>query len=58
MNRDFLIVLSVIAATVLIVIATSTSFGARPLRLYDYGPPLGTGLVTLLAMLFEAKRKK
>ncbi|MBB5398544.1 hypothetical protein OKW50_005484 [Paraburkholderia youngii] len=58
MNKDFLVVFSIIAVVVLIVISTSTIFFARHLRFYDYGPPLGAGLVTLAAMLRAAAMKR
>ncbi|MFP4893771.1 hypothetical protein [Paraburkholderia sp. EG304] len=58
MNKDFLVVFSIIAVVVLIVISTSTIFFARHLRLYDYGPPLGAGLITLAAMLRAAAMKR
>ncbi|MBB5420903.1 hypothetical protein QF000_004058 [Paraburkholderia atlantica] len=58
MNKDFLVVFSIIAAVVLIVISTSTIFFARHLRFYDYGPPLGAGLITLAAMLRAAMTKR
>ncbi|MGF6972970.1 hypothetical protein QFZ94_001397 [Paraburkholderia sp. JPY465] len=58
MNKNFLVVFSIIAVVVLIVISTSTIFFARHLRLYDYGPPLGAGLITLAAMLRAAAMKR
>ena len=46
-------VFAVVAVVTLIVISTSTIFFVRHLRLYDYGPPLGAGIITL-AMMFRA----
>ncbi|MGE0113323.1 MAG: hypothetical protein AB7T07_00340 [Steroidobacteraceae bacterium] len=58
MKKDFAIVISVILATVLVVIVTSTGFGARHLRLYDYGPPLGAGVITLIVMFLDSKKRQ
>lgn len=55
--RDLVFVVAVIVATILIVMAASTSFGARPLRIYDYGPPLAAGVVAVVALLRDASRK-
>lgn len=57
MIRDLVFVVAVIVATILIVMAASTSFGARPLRIYDYGPPLAAGVVAVVALLRDASRK-
>ncbi len=55
--KNFVIVVAVIVTTILIVMVASTSFGARPLRIYDYGPPLAAGLVAVIALLLDARRK-
>jgi hypothetical protein len=52
-KRDFIVVFMVVVAVTLIVISTSTIFFVRHLRLYDYGPPLGAGII-VLAMMFRA----
>lgn len=53
MKKDFIVVFAVVVAVTLIVISTSTIFFVRHLRLYDYGPPLGAGIITL-AMIIRA----
>lgn len=58
MKRDFIIVAAVVLAVTLLVIVTSTIFFARHLRLYDYGPPLFAGLVTLATMTVAALSKR
>ncbi len=57
MIKELAIVVAVVAITILIVIAASTSFGARALRLYDYGPPLAAGVVAVIALLRDARKK-
>ncbi|WP_354684220.1 hypothetical protein [Cupriavidus necator] len=57
MIKDLVIVVAVIVTAIVIVMAASTSFGARPLRIYDYGPPLAAGVVAVVALLRDARRK-
>jgi hypothetical protein len=57
MIKDLAIVVAVVLVMILVVIATSTSFGARPLRLYDYGPPLAAGVLAVIALLLDARKK-
>ncbi|MBB5445456.1 MULTISPECIES: hypothetical protein [unclassified Paraburkholderia] len=54
MKKDFMVVFAVVVAVTLIVIFTSTIFFSRHLRLYDYGPPLGAGIITLAMMIRSA----
>ncbi|WP_168788917.1 hypothetical protein [Paraburkholderia aromaticivorans] len=54
MKKDFIVVFAVVVAVTLIVISTSTIFFVRHLRLYDYGPPLGAGIITLAMMIRAA----
>ena len=48
----FLIIAVAVVWTV-VVIGFSTSMGSRPLRIYDWGPPVGALLLTLIAMLID-----
>lgn len=50
-SRDFAIVLVVALIWTLIVIAFSTTMGARPLRIYDWGPPVFACLITCIFMV-------
>lgn len=56
-KKDFLIVLAAVAVVLVIVILSSTTFFARPLRLYDYGPPLAAGIVTLAVMIRDSLKR-
>ncbi|MGF6855500.1 hypothetical protein [Paraburkholderia sp. CI3] len=58
MKKDFIVVFAVVVAVTLIVISTSTIFFSRHLRLYDYGPPLGAGIITLAMMIRAALSKR
>ena len=49
--KDFLILIGVAIAWTLVVMAFSTSMGTRPLRIYDWGPPVFAAALTLLFML-------
>jgi len=40
----------------LVVIGFSTSMGERPLRMYDWGPPFFSWLVTVAWMLYERRK--
>lgn len=51
------ILVAVTLVWTLIVIAFSTTMGARPLRLYDWGPPVGACLLTLVFMLRDKHRQ-
>lgn len=55
-GRDAAIVIAVALAWTGVVIAFSTSMGARPLRLYDWGPPVFACVATLLCMLRDRGR--
>ncbi|NSX14698.1 hypothetical protein HTY52_11510 [Cupriavidus taiwanensis] len=57
MIKELAIVVAVVAMTILLVIVASTSFGVRPLRLYDYGPPLAAGVVAVIALLLDARKE-
>lgn len=49
-TRDVALVIVIAILWTLVVIAFSTTMGARPLRIYDWGPPVFAGLVTLCCM--------
>lgn len=48
---------AVVLVWTLVVIGFSTSLGERPLRMYDWGPPTFAGLITLVVMMLDARRK-
>lgn len=52
-RRDFAVVIAVAVVWTVVVIGFSTSMGARPLRIYDWGPPIFACLLTLLCMMKE-----
>ncbi len=54
--KHFAILLGVTAVWTLIVIGFSTTLGARPLRLYDWGPPVGACLLTIAFMIRDASK--
>lgn len=45
--RDIAIVIGAAVAWTLVVVAFSTSMGERPLRMYDWGPPVFACIITL-----------
>lgn len=49
--KDALVVIATASIWTLVVIAFSTTMGSRPLRIYDWGPPVFACLLTLLVML-------
>jgi hypothetical protein len=49
--KNAVIVIATACIWTLIVIAFSTTMGSRPLRIYDWGPPVFACLLTLLVML-------
>ncbi|WP_312551571.1 hypothetical protein [Massilia sp.] len=49
--KDFLILIGVVIVWTVVVMALSTSMGTRPLRIYDWGPPVFAAALTLLFML-------
>lgn len=51
--KDVAIVVIVALIWTLIVIAFSTTMGSRPLRIYDWGPPVFACLITLAVMVKE-----
>lgn len=50
-GKDVAIVVSVALVWTLVVIAFSTTMGTRPLRIYDWGPPVFACVLTLVFML-------
>lgn len=50
-RRDVLIVVATAVAWTLVVTAFSTTMGSRPLRIYDWGPPVFACILTLLVMV-------
>lgn len=49
--KHFATLLGVTAIWTLTVIGFSTTMGERPLRIYDWGPPVGACLLTLVFMI-------
>ncbi len=56
-RKDVWLLLCVSLAWTLVVIGFSTTLGSRPLRIYDWGPPVGALLITLVAMGMERRRR-
>ena len=48
--RDFVVLVFVSLVWTLVVIGFSTTMGSRPLRMYDWGPPVGALILSLAAM--------
>lgn len=51
--RDYVILFGISIFWTLVVIGFSTSMGSRPLRIYDWGPPIGALLLTLIFMFLD-----
>lgn len=49
--KDFIVVIAVALVWTLTVVAFSTTMGARPLRIYDWGPPVLACVITVLVMI-------
>ncbi|WP_026355065.1 hypothetical protein [Massilia niastensis] len=47
----FALVISVALIWTLVVVAFSTTMGSRPLRIYDWGPPVFACVMTLVFMI-------
>lgn len=54
--RDFWVLLAVSVAWTLVVIAFSTTLGSRPLRIYDWGPPVAALVLAVVVMFLERSR--
>ncbi|MPN57110.1 hypothetical protein SDC9_204804 [bioreactor metagenome] len=54
--KDFILLAFVSLLWTVVVIAFSTTMGSRPLRIYDWGPPVGALLLTLGWMFFDRSR--
>ena len=54
-RRDVIVVVAAAAIWTLVVVAFSTTMGSRPLRIYDWGPPVFACILTLLVMLKEGR---
>jgi hypothetical protein len=57
-GKHFVLIAAVAIVWTLVVIGFSTSMGARPLRIYDWGPPAFAGLITLVVMFLKKKRRE
>lgn len=49
--KDFVLLIGVALAWTLVVMAFSTTMGSRPLRIYDWGPPVAAAVLTLVFMV-------
>lgn len=56
--RDLWVLLGVSLAWTLVVIAFSTTLGSRPLRIYDWGPPVGALVLAVVVMGLERSRSQ
>ena len=54
-RRDVIVVVAAAAIWTLVVVAFSTTMGSRPLRIYDWGPPVFACILTLLVMMKERR---
>jgi hypothetical protein len=54
-RRDVIVVVAAAAIWTLVVVAFSTTMGSRPLRIYDWGPPVFACILTLLVMMKEGR---
>ncbi|MEX5746238.1 hypothetical protein [Massilia sp. X63] len=50
-TKDFVAVIATALAWTLVVMAFSTTMGSRPLRIYDWGPPVFACILTLAFMV-------
>ena len=53
--RDVTIMVAVALCWTLVVVGFSTSMGTRPLRIYDWGPPVFACLITCIFMLKDKR---
>lgn len=56
--RHAVAVAVVAAIWTLVVMAFSTTMGERPLRIYDWGPPVFAAVMTLCAMAWERRASR
>lgn len=56
-GKHFVLIAVVAIVWTLVVIGFSTSMGSRPLRIYDWGPPAFSGVITLIVMFLKRKRQ-
>lgn len=54
--KDVLIISFIAIVWTLVVMGFSTTMGARPLRIYDWGPPVGAMLLTWFSMWFKHRQ--
>jgi len=55
--KHFFMLAIVTVVWTLIVIGFSTSMGSRPLRIYDWGPPVGACLLTMVCMVRDQRKR-
>lgn len=54
--KDVVLISAIAGVWTLVVIGFSTTMGARPLRIYDWGPPVGALLLTWIAMWWNDRQ--
>lgn len=54
-SKDFVAVIATALIWTLVVIAFSTTMGSRPLRIYDWGPPVFACILTLFFMMKDKR---
>lgn len=54
--RHIALIAAVAVVWTLVVIGFSTSMGERPLRMYDWGPPVFSGIITVIVMLWKKRQ--
>lgn len=55
-GKHFILITAVALIWTLIVIGFSTSIGARPLRMYDWSPPVFSWLITMAWMWYDRSK--
>ena len=54
-RADVAVVVATAIVWTLVIIAFSTTMGSRPLRIYDWGPPVFACILTLLVMMKDGR---
>ncbi|MFN3788779.1 hypothetical protein [Massilia sp.] len=53
--KDVVVLIATASIWTLVVMVFSTTMGSRPLRIYDWGPPVFACILTLLVMLKDRR---
>ncbi|WP_353234331.1 hypothetical protein [Diaphorobacter ruginosibacter] len=54
-SKDMVLLIAVAVVWTVVVIGFSTTMGSRPLRIYDWGPPMGALLLALFTMFMDRR---